>query len=368
MIVNGYPKAVSITEMIRFHAKHLVEVLTAELQNEKKKLEERLWARTLKEIFIEERIYKEIETKKSAEDVKAAIISGFGPFVSELGGQELSDDDIERLLKIPIRRISLFDIERNKEEIREIQGSIDKINYNLEHIIDYAEDYLTELEDMCDKEEFRRRTEISSFETLNARQVAVRNMDVRYDPSTGYIGTSIKTGEPLLKVSPFDKIFYMKTNGEYRVIPVEDKTFIGTEGLFYINYGDKEVLANEVFTVIYRDKIRDKSVYQIKRFRITSFTTDKPYSVVSGPKAKVKKMSTWPSAVITMKFKPGYGYKILEDTARFADFPIYKSPTAAGQKLTGKELQSLSIRQTKDTATTEEAAPSLLDGVENEDK
>ena len=368
VIVNGYPKAVSITEMIRFHAKHLVEVLTAELQNEKKKLEERLWARTLERIFIEERIYKEIETKKSAEDVKAAIISGFGPFASELGGQELSDDDIERLLKIPIRRISLFDIERNKEEIREIQGSIDKINYNLEHIIDYAEDYLTELEDMCDKEEFRRRTEISSFETLNARQVAVRNMDVRYDPSTGYIGTSIKTGEPLLKVSPFDKIFYMKTNGEYRVIPVEDKTFIGTEGLFYINYGDKEVLANEVFTVIYRDKIRDKSVYQIKRFRITSFTTDKPYSVVSGPKAKVKKMSTWPSAVITMKFKPGYGYKILEDTARFADFPIYKSPTAAGQKLTGKELQSLSIRQTKDTATTEEAAPSLLDGVENEDK
>lgn len=368
VIVNGYPKAVSITEMIRFHAKHLVEVLTAELQNEKKKLEDRLWARTLERIFIEERIYKEIETKKSAEDVKAAIISGFGPFASEFGGQELSDDDIERLLKIPIRRISLFDIERNKEEIREIQGSIDKINYNLEHIIDYAEDYLTELEDMCDKEEFRRRTEISSFETLNARQVAVRNMDVRYDPSTGYIGTSIKTGEPLLKVSPFDKIFYMKTNGEYRVIPVEDKTFIGTEGLFYINYGDKEVLANEVFTVIYRDKIRDKSVYQIKRFRITSFTTDKPYSVVSGPKAKVKKMSTWPSAVITMKFKPGYGYKILEDTARFADFPIYKSPTAAGQKLTGKELQSLSIRQTKDTATTEEAAPSLLDGVENEDK
>ena len=368
VIVNGYPKAVSITEMIRFHAKHLVEVLTAELQNEKKKLEDRLWARTLERIFIEERIYKEIETKKSAEDVKAAIISGFGPFASELGGQELSDDDIERLLKIPIRRISLFDIERNKEEIREIQGSIDKINYNLEHIIDYAEDYLTELEDMCDKEEFRRRTEISSFETLNARQVAVRNMDVRYDLSTGYIGTSIKTGEPLLKVSPFDKIFYMKTNGEYRVIPVEDKTFIGTEGLFYINYGDKEVLANEVFTVIYRDKIRDKSVYQIKRFRITSFTTDKPYSVVSGPKAKVKKMSTWPSAVITMKFKPGYGYKILEDTARFADFPIYKSPSAAGQKLTGKELQSLSIRQTKDTATTEEAAPSLLDGVENEDK
>ena len=192
------------------------------------------------------------------------------------------------------------------------------------------------------------------------------NMDVRYDPDTGYIGTAIKTGESLLKVSPFDKIFYMKQNGEYRVIPVADKTFIGSEGLFYINYGDKEILSKEVFTVIYRDRIRDKSVYQIKRFRITAFTTDKPYSVVSGPKAKVKKMSIWPSAVITMKFKPGYGYKILEDTVRFADFPIYKSASAAGQKLTGKELQSLSIRQTKDTSTSEEASPSLLDGVDDD--
>ena len=366
VIVDGYPKAVSISEMIRFHAKHLVEVLTAELQNDRKHLEEKLRARTLERIFIEERIYKEIETKKSAEEVREAIVAGFVPFDAELGGEPLTDEDIERLLKIPIRRISLFDIERNKEEIREIQGNIDTIDHHLANIVDYAESYLTELEEMCDKETFRRKTEISSFQTLNARQVAVRNMDVRYDPATGYIGTSVKVGEPLLKVSPFDKIFYMKTNGEYRVIPVEDKTFIGTEGLFYVNYGDKEVLANEVFTVIYRDKIRDKSVYQIKRFRITSFTTDKMYSVVSGPKAKVKKMSIWPSAVITMKFKPGYGYKILEDTVRFADFPIYKSPSAAGQKLTGKELQSLSIRQTKDTSTSEEAAPSLLDGVDDD--
>ena len=77
-------------------------------------------------------------------------------------------------------------------------------------------------------------------------------------------------------------------------------------------------------------------------------------------------MSLWPSAIISMKFKPGYGYKIMEDTARFSDFPVYKSPNAAGQKLTGKELQSLSIRQTRDTSTTEEnTQPSLLDGLDD---
>ena len=88
--------------------------------------------------------------------------------------------------------------------------------------------------------------------------------------------------------------------------------------------------------------------------------------MVSGPKAKVKKMSIWPSAIINMKFKTGYGYKITEDTARFADFPIYKSPSAAGQKLTAKELQSLSIRQTKDPATSADKEPTLFDGVDDD--
>lgn len=366
VIVDGYPKAVPISEMIKFHAKHLVEVLRAELENDKKHLEEKFRARTLERIFIEERIYKEIETKKTSEDVKNAIIFGFDPFMAEIGNEPITDDDLDKLLKIPIRRISLFDIEKNKEEIAEIKAGIKEINYNLKHIIDYAEACLTEYEGMLDKDEFRRKTEISSFQTLNVRQVAVRNMDVRYDQETGYLGTSIKTGESLLKVSPFDKIFYMKQNGEYRVVTVQDKVFIGSEGLFYINYGDKELISKEIFTVIYRDKIRDKNVYQIKRFHISSFSTDKPYSVISGEKAKVKKMSLWPSAIISMKFRPGYGYKILEDTARFADFPIYKSPAAAGQRLTGKELQSLSIRQTKDASTTEEKEPSLLDGIEDD--
>ena len=366
VIVDGLPKAVPITEMIRFHAKHLIDVLKAELENDRKHLLERLRARTLERIFIEERIYKRIETEKTAEAVRSTIVEGFVPFESELGGEPLTDDDIERLLKIPIRRISLFDIEKNKAEISEINGEIQTIEYNLAHIKKYAINCLSELEDMLDRDAYRRKTEISSFQTLNVRQVAVRNMDIRYDQETGYLGTNMKTGESLLKVSPFDKVFYMKPNGEYRVVAVQDKVFIGTEGIFYINYGDKELISKEVFTVIYRDRIRDKNVYQIKRFRISAFTTDKMYSVVSGEKAKVKKMSLWPSAIISMKFKPGYGYKIMEDTARFADFPIYKSPAAAGQKLTGKELQSLSIRQTKDTSTTmEKEQPSLLDGLDD---
>ena len=360
VIVDGLPKKVSITDQIRYHARHLVEVLTAELENDRKHLADKLRARTLERIFIEERIYKRIETQKTAEAVNKAIVKGFEAFSEELGGAPVTDDDIDRLLKIPIRRISLFDINKNRDEIADLEGRIKTIDYNLSNIVEYAEGFLDELIAMCDESQFKRRTEISAFETMTAKQVAVRNMDVRYDKETGYIGTNVKTGDSLLKVSSFDKIFYMKENGEYRVIPVSDKTYIGSEGIFYINYAEKELIGKEIFTVIYRIKKDGQWKYMIKRFRILAFAANKSYNVIPDT-AKLKKISIWSSAIIYMKFKQGCGYNILEDTARFSDFSINKGPAAAGSTLTAKELQSLTVRQTKG------AAPSLLDGLENEE-
>ena len=361
VIVDGLPKQVPITEQISYHAKHLVEVLSAELRNERQHLSDKLRARTMERIFIEERIYKRIESQKTAEAVSKAIVKGFAPFLEELGGEGPDDEDIERLLKIPIRRISLFDINRNRDEIADLEGKIQAVDYNLENITEYAEGFLDELMAMCGGDEFKRRTEISSFETVTAKQVAVRNMDIRYDKETGYLGTNVKTGDSLLKVSPFDKVFFMKENAEYRVVPVADKTYIGSEGLFYINYADKELISNEIFTVIYRDKKDGKYQHFIKRFRVTAFTVNKPYKAVSET-AKIRKLSIWPSAIIHMKYKPGFGYKIMEETVRFSDYNV-KSASASGNSLTAKELQSLSVRQTK-----EMAAPSLLDGLDNEEK
>ena len=200
----------------------------------------------------------------------------------------------------PIRRISLFYIEKNRKDIAEIEGSIEACNYKLEHIVDYAEEYLTELEGMIDKEEFQRKTKLSEIEILTAKDVAVRNMDLRYDADTGYLGTAVRTGEPLLKISTFDKVFVMKNNGEFRVVSATDKVFIGRGGIYYINYAEKDVISKEIFTVIYKDKIRDKNVFMIKRFQIPSWTVDKTYSVVPNEKAAVKKISMHPSAHIAV--------------------------------------------------------------------
>lgn len=366
VIQDRLPKVVGISEMIKFHAAHLIDVLTKELNIELDHLRDKLRARTMERIFIEERIYKKIENKTTQEDIDKAIKSGFKPFIeTELGGIPLSEEDIERLLKIPIRRISLFDIEKNRKDIAEIEGSIEACNYKLEHIVDYAEEYLTELEEMVDKEEFKRKTTLSSIEILTAKDVAVRNMDLRYDPETGYLGTAVRTGDPLLKISTFDKVFVMKNNGEFRVVSTTDKVFIGRGGIYYINYAEKDVISKEIFTVIYKDKIRDKNVFMIKRFQIPSWTVDKTYSVVPNEKAAVKKISMHPSAKIFLKYKTNLGYKILEEEFRFADFDIQKTPNGKGRQLSTKELASLSVRPTKDTKTSDEAAPSLFDGLED---
>ncbi len=362
VIVDGLPKVVGISEMIKFHARHLVEVLTKELSIEMGHLEEKLRARTIERIFIEERIYKRIETKETQEKVYKAIITGFEPHLAEIGNIPLSTEDLETLLKIPIRRISLFDIEKNRAEISQINADIEACRYHLEHITEYAEDYLTGLEELFDKDVYRRKTEIGSIEKKTVKEVAVRNMDVRYDPETGYLGTNVKAGESLLKVSSFDKIFYMKNNGDYRVINAVDKAFVGKEGIAYINYGEKEIIADEIFTLIYREKIGDKKAWLIKRFRIPSFSVDKVYTTLP-EKAKIKKICLFKSAIITAKYKEGLKYRITEETFRFADFKVLKTPSGGGSQLTTKEVEKLTVKQTKDNKTTEESEPSLFDGV-----
>ena len=366
VIKDGLPHIVPITEQVRYHARHLVDVLTKELHVDRDHQEAKLRARTLERIFIEERIYKKIENKTTEEAVNHAIVTGFKPFLPEVGNIPLTEGDIERLLKIPIRRISMFDIEKNRKDIEELNAKIEKIDYNLEHIVEYAISYLDSVLELVDKDVHKRKTEISSFENLTAKQVAVRNMDLRYDKETGYLGTNVKTGDVLMKVSPFDKVFYMKNNGEYRVTNVSDKEFIGTDGLAYFNYGEKEIISKEIFTVIYaeKSKLDNKKILFIKRFRIPSFTTGKVYSILKDPKAKIKKFSLYPSAVIFLKYKSGRGYKQLEDKMRFADFRVQKTATGGGVRLTAKEIEKISIRQTKDTSTSEEAEPGLFDEIE----
>ena len=361
VIVDELPRVMPISEMVSYHARHLVDVLTSELHVERRHLEDRLHARTLERIFIEERIYKRIENKKTAEDVNKAVVTGFAPFKDELF-RPLDDEDIDRLLKIPIRRISLFDIEKNRRDIEEIDAAIAQVDRNLANITDYAVSFLEEIRDSLDQERWARRSEIGSFQALDVKSVAVRNLELRYDESTGYMGTNVKTGEVLLKVSPYDKVFYMRKDGAYRVTNVSEKEFIGTEGLYYYCIADKEELSKVVFTAIYKEK--ESRFYFINRFTISSFTTNRLYSILPKGNYKLVKLATFPSAIITAKYKPGMGYRVLEETFRFSDFAVRKSPQSVGYKIITKALAGLTLRQTKEG----DVEPTLFDGLGEEEK
>ena len=361
VIVDELPRVMPISEMVSYHARHLVDVLTAELHVERRHLEDRLHARTLERIFIEERIYKRIENKKTAEDVNKAVVTGFAPFKDELY-RPIDGEDIDRLLKIPIRRISLFDIEKNRRDIEAIDAAIAQVDRNLANITEYAVSFLEDIKAGLDAQRWVRRSEIGSFQALDVKSVAVRNLELRYDESTGYIGTNVKTGEVLMKVSPYDKVFYLRKDGAYRVTNVSEKEFIGTEGLYYYCLADKEELSKVVFTAIYKEK--ESRFYFINRFTISSFTTNRLYSILPKGNYKLVKLATFPSAIITAKYKPGMGYRVLEETFRFSDFAVRKSPQSVGYKIITKALAGLTLRQTKEG----DVEPTLFDGLDDGEK
>ncbi len=343
VIKEKLPHVTTVSDVIKYHAAHLLKVSEAELEVEKGHLFDKLHTRTLERIFIEERIYKRIEQKRSAEAVKEAVVTGFEPYKDELV-REITDDDIEHLLKIPIRRISLFDIEKNKEEIDQINADIKKVEYNLKHLVEYSVKTLEDIKKDLIAQGHERMTQIADFNTVSIKEVARRDLDLRYDDTTGYIGTGLKTGDEICKVSEYDKILIINKNGSYYTANVGEKEFIGKDAV-YIGLADKNSLENLTFTVIYQEKKSGRTM--IKRAKFTGgFILNKMYNILPEPEDNVmKKLSTLPNAEVTVTFK-GKGLRVSEQVFLFSDFRV-KNAKAGGVMITKKDVASLRIKPAK---------------------
>jgi topoisomerase-4 subunit A len=239
LVISGEkPRLMTVTEVIDYHAKRLVELLRKELEHERGALTDRLHMRTLERIFIEERIYKRIEEERTQEGVQTAVRTGFEPFLAELI-RPITDEDIERLLKIPIRRISLHDIEKNRQEVEQIRERLDEITAHLKNLTAYA---LGFLDGVLEKHgaRFPRQTEITGFERVDVREAAVRDRTLSYDPKAGYLGTQLTVSglTELEKVSPYDRVLVIASDGTYRVIDAPEKLFVG-KGMLYAGLADK---------------------------------------------------------------------------------------------------------------------------------
>lgn len=340
VIDNNKPRVMGVSEIVKHHAASLIEILKKELDVEKNHLIDKLQARTLDRIFIEERIYKKIEMMKSAEDVKSAVIKGLDAFKKEFV-RDLTNEDVDRLLALPIRRISLFDIEKNRREIDEINIQIKKVDYNHLHIKEYANTVLDDLKASLPIDS-HRKTRIEKFAKVNARNIVTRNLPLRYDTNNGQLGYEIKTGEELFKISEFDKVLVIQKDGSYRVENAPDKLYVG-KGAQYICIADKDELKNTVFTLILQEK--DSKILVIKRCTITSFTLSKLYTLVpTNGNFRILKFSTLPNAEIHLTFKSS---RVKDKSVYFSDF-LVKNPSSQGTILSRNEVAQIKFRKLDD--------------------
>lgn len=330
VIADEKPRVMSVAEVLERNVDFLVDILKAELKAEESQLRNRLHARTLEQLFIEHRVYQAIEEMKTAERVAQAVRAGLAPYQDQIR-REVTDEDLDTLLKIPIRRISLYDIERARKEMQEIRQRLRQIKGHLDDIIPYAIAFLQGLIDKY-RDAFPRRTEIVSFERVDVREVAQRNLKLRYDKNSGYLGYEVD-GQLLCEVSHYDRVLVIRKDGTYSVIDVPDKLFVD-KGMLHCGLVDKEM----VFNVVYRDA--EDSTY-IKRCCIDQFILNKVYSLVPEG-GKVLRLTTDSERRIALDYKPRPRLRVLQEEFAIADFPV-RGLKAGGIRLSDKELQGCKL-------------------------
>lgn len=328
VIKDNRPHISSMADMLKHNTDRLVEVLTAELKIEQRQVRDKLHAKTLEQIFIENRIYKEIEEVTEASGIHDAVNNGLKPFESKIR-REVNKEDIDTLLQIPIRRISLYDINKAKKEMRDMNARLKELKTNLNNIIGFTIDFVEYLIDQY-KDQYPRRTEVTSFNQVDVREAAQRNLKLRYDKNTGYLGYEVN-GNVLMDVSQYDRVLVIRSNGTYSLHDAPDRLFVD-KGMLFCDFVDPK----RVYTIVYREK---KTNYPcIKRCTLDKFIMNKGYELVP-PGCKVLKFTTGRDVNIHVSYKPKPRVRILEEEFPIEEFAV-RGKTAKGLRLAPREVKS----------------------------
>ncbi len=332
VIKDGQPTQMTVSEVIQYYARKLQDILKAELKLEEGELKDRLHAKTLEQIFVEERIYKKIEKMKTRDGVIKAVLTGFEPFADQIK-RDVTTEDVERLLKIPIRRISLYDINKAKKEMDEIKTRLKEIKKQLSDLVAYAISFLDGI--IGKYSEFHpRKTEIVSFEKVDVREAAQRNLKLKYDKNTGYLGYEVG-GNVLFDVSQYDRVLVIRKTGVYSVMDVPDKFFVD-KGMWYCGFMDEKTTANTIFTVIYKNNATGYPY--LKRCKIEKFILNKGYSIIP-EKCTLMKLTADQDCLAVVEYRPKPRLKVKEESFRVRDY-LVKGVKAGGVRLASKEVKS----------------------------
>lgn len=339
IIIKDKPHFVGVSELLKQSVEDTKGLLKRELEIKLGELESDWHYSSLEKIFIEKRIYRDIEEETTWEGVLKAIDTGLEPY-KKLFRREIIQEDIVRLTEIKIKRISKFDSFKADEHIKSVEEQITQVKHDIEHLIDYAIAYYENLLKKYGKGK-ERRTEIKLFETIQATKVAIANTKLYVNRKEGFIGSSLKKDEFVVECSDIDDIIVFKKDGSMVVTKVADKTFVG-----------KDIIHVDVFR-----KTDDRTTYNMmymdgatgivyaKRFNVTGITRDKHYDLTKGNKgSKIVYFTSNPNGeaeVVIVTLSPG-------STARIKNFDFYfEELSIKGRSSQGNQVTKYPVRQVK---------------------
>ncbi len=282
VIVDDKPLFLGVSEILKINTENTVQLLQTELEIKKGELEEKWHFSSLEKIFIEEKIYRDIEEAETWEAVIHAIDLGLKPHVKKLK-RNVTEEDIIRLTEIKIKRISKFDSFKADELLKGIEDELSLVNHHLNHITEFAIQYYTDLLEKFGKGK-ERKTELRNFEEINTKVVAVANEKLYANLNEGFVGTGIKKEEYICDCSDIDDIIVFRADGSYSVSKVTSKAFFGKNIIHVAVFRKND--DRLTYNAIYMDG-KTKKTYA-KRFNVTSITRDKEYTVTKGsPNSKI---------------------------------------------------------------------------------
>ncbi|MBO0329987.1 DNA gyrase/topoisomerase IV subunit A [[Muricauda] lutisoli] len=342
VIEDNKPLFIGIKEMLERSTDNTVELLKAELQIQLDELEEQWHFSSLERIFIENRIYREIEEEETWEGVIEAIDKGLKPHISHLK-REVTKDDIVRLTEIRIKRISKFDLDKAQQLIESLEDRIAQTKHHLEHLVDFAINYFKELKKKYGAGR-ERKSEIKIFDDIEATKVVIRNTKLYVNREEGFIGTSLKRDEYVTDCSDIDDIIVFTKKGDMMVTKVDSKVFVGKNIIHVAVFKKKD--KRTTYNMIYKSMKGGPSY--VKRFNVTSMTRDKIYQL-AGDKtsSEVLYFSANPNGeaeVVTVMLRQSGSIKKLKWDLDFSDVLI-KGRGSKGNLVTKYAIKRIELKE-----------------------
>lgn len=342
VIVGDKPMFMNVSDILKMNTDHTVSLLKKELEIELHELQESWHFSSLERIFIENRIYHDIEEVKTWEDVLKTIDAGLKPHTGHLL-RAVTEEDILKLTEIRIKRISRFDLDKFKENIAALEGKIEQVKYHLANLIAYAIDYYLNIQKKYGKDK-QRKTELRIFDTIDATKVAVANEKFYANFEEGFIGTSLKKDQYLFDCSDIDDIITFRKDGSMKVVKVEAKTFVGKDILHVAIWKKND--KRTVYNMIYREG--REGPYYMKRFSVTGVTRNTDYPLASDKKgSETLYFSANPNGeaeTVTVLLKPNPRIRKNKMEINFSDLTI-KGRDSKGNLVTKYAVKKVDMKE-----------------------